>query len=351
MDSLAGPSGSMPPGRRTVLQADSVSGSAAGLRTVSLAPSAACTLRMQPVCAPEPAAGYRAFDALWLDKGAPIQAVLDEQAADGADVCLVQQPDDLAHDSLTVRSHLTDSGVLCREAGRLFTHDRPLCLVLDCRSLSGAALASYNDLLDPDGPRLYDRITGQRRPLGPHVRLRVLLSKHQAGTDGKADDLPGSDFWRRVSRPGLTWESADPQTQDDNRPTWLPPLAGDQPPAGQGSVQVIDFALQGDWRRTLYGRPAVDNQGRIRHCPGALEPLRTRPAGTRILLRGADWSDPVFCHEWRKIQDSGVFESNGRPQRLPDGLLFFRSELDEADRLTSWVPVLCARVSRLPAPW
>ncbi|MCY4472008.1 MAG: hypothetical protein OXC07_04205, partial [Kistimonas sp.] len=115
------------------------------------------------------AAGRRAvFDCLLLDVQAPVQALLDEQGAGGDELVLVQEPEGLLQDSLTLRVTLTDSGVLHRAPGRLFaTHlpQQPLCLVLDCRKLSAAQLTAYNDLLDPDQPSLYDRCSKSKQPL------------------------------------------------------------------------------------------------------------------------------------------------------------------------------------------
>ena len=274
------------------------------------------------------AAGRRAgFDFLLLDVAAPVQALLDAQGAGGDEVVLVQEPEGLLQDSLTLRSCLTDSGVLHRAPGRLFCDDaaqRPLCLVLDCRTLSGARLTSYNDVLDPDKPSLYDRFSNSRQPLGSHVRILVLLSRQQYLAEADAASLPGQDFWRRVVRPALTVEWTGPAGEQD----LLPPVhAGER--VYDDTAEVIDFHLQGDWRRTLYGRVGTDDHGRMCFFAGALARLS---AGQRIILRGADWSDPVFCHEWLKLQRTGIYESNGCQCRLPDGLTFVRSTLDAEER-------------------
>ena len=299
--------------------------------------------------APEPAGqpqggrwqGPPAFDCLLLDAATPVQALLDEQGQQGDEVVLVQHPEALVRDSLTVRFTLDNRGRVRREPGRLFHHDRPLCLVLDCRGLSGTQLASWNDLLDSQGPCLHDGSSAARRPLGDHVRLLVLLSTAQWNTTDaeKADSIPGADFWNRVSRPGLTWEWRE------KRPA---PLASTRLPAvhtgpvpQDDSIAVIDFVLQSDWRRTLLGAVGVDDNGRLCHHPGALEQLDNLPQTTQVVLRGADWSDPVFCHQWCKIQHTGVFESNGVLHPLRADVVFFRTELDAAQRL--WLGQCVAR--------
>ncbi len=273
------------------------------------------------------AAGRRpVFDCLLLDAQAPVQALLDEQGAGGDEVVLVQEPEGLLQESLTLRTHLTDSGALQRAPGRLFgqTHRQPLCLVLDCRKLTGAQLTSYNDVLDPDTPSLYDPCSNSRQPLGRHVRILVLLShKHHLAATGAAHP-PGQDFWRRVVRPGLTLEWTGSPAAQDALPLWHS--------AGLARTQVaavIDFHLEGDWRRTLYGGMGIDQQGRMRFFPGAL--ARLSP-GQRVALRGADWSDAVFCHEWLKLQRTGCYDSNGCQCRLPAGLTFVRTALDLEER-------------------
>ena len=274
-----------------------------------------------------PAAQKRvAFDCVLLDAAAPVQALLDEQGAGGADLVLVQEPEGLLQDSLTLRVSLTDSGGLLRAPGRLFDNassspQRPLCLVLDCRKLSAAQLVAYNDLLDPDNPSCFDRCSKSRQPLGSHVRLLVLLSQKQYQPAIDAARPPGMDFWRRVVRPELTLDWIGSHGLQD-----LPPLRQTAELVHADRDAVIDFCLQGDWRRTLYGSMGVDAHGRMRFSPGALDRLSP---GQRVILQGADWSDAVLCHAWLKVQRTGLYESNGCQRQLPDGLTFVRTELDD----------------------
>jgi len=269
------------------------------------------------------------FDCLLLEEKTPVQALLDEQGRGGDDLVLVQEPEGLLQDSLTLRVSLTEQGTLRRDPGRLFNQDAapapaPLCLVLDCRNLTGAQLTAYNDLFDPDQPSLYDRFSNSKQPLGSHVRLLVLLSPQQYQTGTDADHAPGMDFWRRIVRPGLTLEWLAPSVEQD----LLPPCHTGELSC-EDRAAVIDFHLLGDWRRTLYGWMTTDDQGRMRFFAGALGKLSP---GQRVILRGADWSDPVFCHEWLKIQRSGLYESNGCQCRLPGGLTFMRRMLDAEER-------------------
>ncbi|MCY4473111.1 MAG: hypothetical protein OXC07_09905, partial [Kistimonas sp.] len=285
-------------------------------------PSAAEPVSRSSVCSAQRAPV--AFDSLLLDVQAAVQPLLDEQGATGDDVVLVQNPEDLRQDALVLRVSLMDGGGLVREPGRLLRHARPLCLVLDCRKLSAAQLTAYNDLLDPDQPSLYDRCSKSKQPLGDHVRILVLLSQQQYLAETDAASCPGQDFWRRVARPGLTLEWTGPAADPD----LLPPCHTGELSYENG-LEVIDFHHHGDWRRTLYGWLGTDDHGRMCFCVGALARLR---AGQRVVLRGADWSDPVFCHEWLKIQRTGFYDSNGCQCRLPDGLSFVRSTLDAAER-------------------
>ena len=275
------------------------------------------------------AGGWAGFDCLLLDAQAPVQALLDEQGVEGDEVVLVQDPEGLLQDGLTLRVSLTDSGAVRWASGRLFCQDPAatqgaLCLVLDCRNLSGAQLTSYNSLLDPDTPSLYDRYSKSRQPLGSHVRILVLLSQKQYLAEDDAAAAPGQDFWRRVGRPGLTIDWTGPPAVPDQLPLWhTGELARDE------AAAVIDFHLLGDWRRTLYGGMGVDDHGRMCFCAGALDRLSP---GQRVILRGADWSDAVFCHEWLKLQRSGLYDSNGCQCRLPAGLTFVRTVLDAEQR-------------------
>ncbi|WP_448218339.1 AAA family ATPase [Endozoicomonas sp. 2B-B] len=274
-----------------------------------------------------------AFDFRFVTRDDEVRQILVSQTCDDhRDVTLISHPDELSQANLVSRLSISDDGRQTLRSGKLFEGSQPFTLVLDIRKLTSEELPKFNDLLDPNNPCLYDKVSQEKRSLGKHVSLLVVADPEQLASAGKHDKsqeadapaagAPGADFWRRINRPGNTWQS-EPKT--DNIPAKIPPLLAELPSA-EGAMDddntvLIDCHLHNNWRQLLLGGPGVDKKGRIRHIPGSLELLR---AGQRVILRGADWQDLAFEQTIRQMLAQQSFESNGKVCQLPDNVQFYQ---------------------------
>ncbi|MTI11765.1 hypothetical protein, partial [Sansalvadorimonas verongulae] len=180
-----------------------------------------------------------------------------------ADVVVMNSHDGLEQDNLVHRLTIADDGRHQVHPGKLFKHSSPLVLVLDISKMRADEITAFNDLLDPDSPSIYSKQAQQKQPLGTHVKIIVLAHRDQLQRAGQAcSNAPGADFWRRVDRPGNTWQPDDLATAQageamdvDNGTslaeftesvhTAVPPL-------------IVNCHRQHDWRRLLFGGPGVD---------------------------------------------------------------------------------------------
>ncbi|WP_257281246.1 hypothetical protein, partial [Endozoicomonas sp. ISHI1] len=128
------------------------------------------------------------------------QLLVAETGDENRDVTLISHPDDLSQANLVSRLSISGDGRHTLRSGKLFKGSKPFTLVIDVRKLTSEALPKFNDLLDPDNPCLYDKVSQQKRPLGRHVSLLVLADPAQLASVGPCDDAPGADFWRRINR-------------------------------------------------------------------------------------------------------------------------------------------------------
>ena len=285
-------------------------------------------VRQYPTAQPE---SGRSFDFHFVASDQEVRSLLRARTSDsGGNVMLITHPDDLFEDNLVQRLHITADSQPVLESGRLFASDTPLTLVLDIRSLTSEELPAFNDLLDPENPCLYDRTKQEKRPLGNHVSLLVLASPEQLTTMGSNDQAPGADFWRRINRPGNSWQFEN-QTSDKEIPdaidtALLPEYQG--PPGDDGDVITIDCHLHNHWRSLLFGGPGVDHQGRIRHIPGQLEQLRP---GQQVILKGADWHDLSFEQSIRQLLVRKEYPCNGETRKLAQGFRFYRMPVAEQE--------------------
>ncbi|WP_257288034.1 hypothetical protein, partial [Endozoicomonas sp. SESOKO2] len=259
-----------------------------------------------------------------------------ETGDENRDVTLISHPDDLSQANLVSRLSISGDGRHTLRSGKLFEGSKPFTLVIDIRKLTSDELPKFNDLLDPDNPCLYDKVSQKKRPLGEHVALLVLANPAQLASLGQCDDAagataPGADFWRRINRPGNTWQfnaqaNNDPSMAIDRAPPLkAPPLLAELPCAESAmdddNTVLIDCHLHNNWRQLLLGGPGVDKQGRIRHLPGRLESLM---AGQRVILKGANWKDLAFEQTIRQMLAQKCFESNGKICPLPDDVQFYQ---------------------------
>ncbi|WP_257282399.1 hypothetical protein, partial [Endozoicomonas sp. ISHI1] len=142
-----------------------------------------------------------AFDFRFVAGDDEVRQLLVAQTDDEQrDVTIISHPDDLSQANLMSRLSISDDGRHTLRPGKLFEGSKPLTLVIDIRKLTSEALPKFNDLLDPDNPCLYDKVSQQKRPLGRHVSLLVLADPAQLASVGPCDDAPGADFWRRINR-------------------------------------------------------------------------------------------------------------------------------------------------------
>ncbi|WOG28863.1 AAA family ATPase [Endozoicomonas sp. 8E] len=269
-----------------------------------------------------------AFDFRFVTSDDEVRQLLVAQTCDDhRDVTLISHPDDLSQANLVSRLSISDDGRHTLYPGKLFEGSQPFTLVLDIRNLSSEELPKFNDLLDPNNPCLYDKVSQEKRPLGAHVSLLVVADPEQLASVDKHNEAsvagaPGADFWRRINRPGNTWQS-EPKT--GNIPVKVPPLLTELSSAESAmdddNTVLVDCHLHSNWRQLLMGAPGVNKQGRIRHIPGSLESLR---AGQRVILKGADWQDLAFEQTLRQMLAQQSFESNGRICQLPDNVQFYQ---------------------------
>ena len=260
-------------------------------------------------------AGRPPFDFHFVSSDQQVRTILHSltQAASG-DVVLINQPEQLFQDDLVQRLHITADGQYRQKPGRLFIGD--LTLVLDVRALTCDELPKFNDLLDPEQPCLYDKITGTKRPLGTYVSVLVLAQLEQLQLAASDDKAPGGDFWRRVNRPDNHWQLTDkPDKLND-----LLPQYPDDTVTGENTV-TINCHLHDSWRRLLFGGPGVDSSGRISHMPGQLAQLHD---GQQVILKGADWGDLAFEQAIRQLITRRQYQANGEPQKLADNITFYR---------------------------
>ncbi|WP_422472359.1 AAA family ATPase [Endozoicomonas sp. ALB032] len=279
------------------------------------------------------------FDFRFVANDDEVRQLLITQTCDeGRDVSLISHPDDLLQANLVSRLSLSGDGRHTLHSGKLFEGSQPLTLVIDIRKLTGVELPKLNDLLDPDNPCLYDKVSQKKRPLGKHVALLVLADRAQLASVGQheeapavgapAADAPGADFWRRINRPGNTWQlnekTGNASLMDINEVQVLAELPAAEGATDDENTLLINCHLHSNCRQLLLGGPGVDQQGRIRHIPGKLELLK---AGQRVILKGADWQDLAFEQTVRQMLQQQCFESNGKICPLPDDVQFYRMPL------------------------
>ncbi|WP_422452087.1 AAA family ATPase [Endozoicomonas sp. ALC066] len=266
------------------------------------------------------------FDFRFVDSDDEVRRLLTAQTDDEhRDVTVISHPDDLSQANLVSRLSIATDGRHTLGSGKLFEGSRPLTLVMDIRKLTGEDLPKFNDLLDPDNPCLYDKVSQEKRPLGEHVSLLVLADPAQLASVGQSDEAPGADFWRRINRPGNTWQfdaqtGKNPSIEIDEVPPLLPECTSAESAINDNTI-IINCHLHSNWRQLLLGGPGVDQQGRIQHLPGRLESLR---AGQRVILKGANWQDLAFEQTIRQMLAQKCFESNGEICPLPDDVQFYQ---------------------------
>ncbi|WOG28849.1 AAA family ATPase [Endozoicomonas sp. 8E] len=266
-----------------------------------------------------------AFDFRFVASDDEVRQLLVARTGDKhRDVTLISHPDDLSQANLMSRLSISEEGRQALYPGKLFEGSQPLTLVLDIRKLTSDELPKFNDLLDPDNPCLYDRVSQKKRPLGEHVSLLVLADPAQLAMVGSDHEAPGTDFWRRINRPGNTWQFAqtgnDPSMKINEVPPLLPEFPCPESTINDNTI-VINCHLHSHWRQLLLGGPGIDKKGRIQHIPGRLELLK---AGQRVILKGANWGDLTFEQTMRQILAQQCFESNGKTCELPDDIQFYQ---------------------------
>ncbi|WOG28883.1 AAA family ATPase [Endozoicomonas sp. 8E] len=272
-----------------------------------------------------------AFDFRFVAHDDEVRQLLMARTGDERrDVTLISHPDDLSQANLVTRLSISGDGRHTLRSGKLFEGSKPLTLVIDIRKLSGEDLPKFNDLLDPDNPCLYDKVSQKKRPLGEHVSVLVVADPKQLASVGNHDDAsaagaPGADFWRRINRPGNTWQfeariSNHPSMAINKVPQVLAEFPSSESTINDNNI-LINCHLHSHWRQLLMGGPGVDKQGRIQHIPGRLEGLK---AGQRVILKGADWQDLIFEQTIRQLLAQQCFESNGKVCQLPDNVQFYQ---------------------------
>ena len=263
------------------------------------------------------------FDFHFVNSDQQVRSILHSLTQDASgDVVLIHHPEQLLQDDLVQCLHISADGQYRQKPGRLFISD--LTLVLDIRALSGDELPTFNDLLDPDQPSLFDKLTGVRRALGSHVRVLVLAQLVQLQTEASGIKAPGADFWRRVNRPGNCWQPPEQSNRPDS-------LLAEYPNNTINSV-TINCHMHASWRRLLFGGPGIDDNGRISHIPGQLAQVEH---GQHVILKGANWQDLSFEQAIRQLITRRQYQENGEPQRLADNVTFYRMPVasDELSQL------------------
>ena len=278
------------------------------------------------VSLPEPSlpGPARAFDFRFVDGDNEVRGLLHSLSGkETRHTVLISHPDDLSENNLLNRLSISGDGRHHLLPGKLFENDEPLTLVIDIRSISCEDLPGFNDLLDPDNPCLYDKASQTKRPLGRHVALVVLADRKQLTSVGKSDEVPGADFWRRVNRPGNTWQfdsqGSDETGMDVDKASTVLPATEDI--MNGDDTLVINCHFHSNWRQLLFGGPGVDQQGRIRHIPGKLEQLKN---GQRVVLKGTDWNNLPFEQAIRQLVAQKHYESNAVQHTLPEGIQFYQ---------------------------
>ncbi|WP_422452525.1 hypothetical protein, partial [Endozoicomonas sp. ALC066] len=141
-----------------------------------------------------------AFDFRFVASDDEIRQLLVAQTSDkNRDVTLITHPDDLSQANLVTRLSISREGRHTLRSGKLFESSKPLTLMIDIRNLTGDELPKFNDLLDPDNPCLYNKVSQKKRPLGEHVSLLVVADPAQLEFVGRREDAPavgapGADF-------------------------------------------------------------------------------------------------------------------------------------------------------------
>ncbi|WP_422472485.1 AAA family ATPase [Endozoicomonas sp. ALB032] len=278
-----------------------------------------------------------AFDFRFVASDDEVRQLLVAQTGDEhREVTVISHPDDLSQANLVSRLSISEEGRHTLRSGKLFEGSKPLTLVIDIRKITSENLPKFNDLLDPDNPCLYDKVSQMKRPLGEHVSLLVLAEPKQLASVGQHEevsavgapgaDAPGADFWRRVNRPGNTWQfdaqaGNNPSMEIDKVSSLLPEFTRAKSTMEDDNTVLINCHLHSHWRQLLLGGPGVDKQGRIQHIPGRLESLK---AGQRVILKGTNWEDLAFEQTIRQMLAQKCFESNGKVCPLPDDVQFYQ---------------------------
>ena len=266
------------------------------------------------------------FDFLFISTDQDLHRLLAQRAAQQpqADILLMTQADGLTRDDLVNRLSILDDGQHSLSKGRLFDNgNRELHLILDVRQMTGEEIGAFNDLLDPVQPELYHKPARSRRALGPQVSITVLATRDQVPVKSNTGNtnVAGGDFWRRINRPGNSWNMpSDTAAMDVDPQSSLPVPAWPGSANGQPAPVVINLHLSQDWRRLLYGGPGVNRQGQICHLPGVLESLQPDQS---VLLRG-DMADNLELQQHLgQLVRLGRYQSNGIDRQLPPGLHFY----------------------------
>ncbi len=290
-----------------------------------------------------------AFDFRFVASDDEVRQLLVARTCDEhQDVTLISHPDDLSQANLVTRLSISGEGRHTLHSGKLFEGSKPSTLVIDIRKLSSEDLPKFNDLLDPDTPCLYDKVSQKKRPLGEHVSVLVVADPKQLASLGKRDaaspvGAPGADFWRRINRPGNTWQF---EARISNHPSMtvnkVPPVLAELP-SSESTIDdntiLINCHLHSHWRQLLMGGPGVDKQGRIQHIPGRLESLK---AGQRVILKGADWQDLTFEQTIRQLLAQQCFESNGKVCPLPDDVQFYQMPVGNDELYSLFQSLSCS---------
>ncbi|WOG28841.1 AAA family ATPase [Endozoicomonas sp. 8E] len=293
-----------------------------------------------------------AFDFRFVASDNEVRQLLIARTCDEhQDVAVISHPDHLSQSNLLSRLSISEEGRHTLSSGKLFEGSQPFTLVIDIRKLTSEELPKLNDLLDPDNPCLYDKVSQEKRPLGQHVSLLVLADPAQLASVGRRDDAvgaPGADFWRRINRPENTWQfnaqtGNDPSMEIDKVPPLLTELPSAESAMDDDNSVLIDCHLHSNWRQLLLGGPGVDKQGRIQHLPGRLETLR---GGQRVILKGADWEDLAFEQTIRQMLTQKCFESNGKICPLHDDVQFYQMPVGKDELHSLFQSLFHSRVKK-----
>ena len=287
-------------------------------------------MRTVEPCVPENTRAPR-FDFQFIDSERELHSLLASCAAQQpqADIILMTQPDGLARDNLVSRLSIQENGQHLLREGRLFDNDgRALHLVLDLRPMTGEEIAAFNDLLDPVQPMLYHKPSRTKVPVGAQVSITVLASRDQIPKNNNSS-APGGDFWRRINRPGNSWQTPPDSTAmevSSPQPQAVMPWPG--PSDSLPPLVPVNLHLSQDWRRLLYGGPGVNMAGRICHLPGALEKILP---GQSLLLRGPVADNPELQQHLGQLMRLGHYQANGIQRQLPPDVRFYHEPVDKQE--------------------